>query len=132
MQNLNTGQRHPPIPTINARQAAEELGISHQRVCQLLNMGRIQGARKKGRGWLIPPDPKVIPSVNTGRKQPPPGYVQVTQAAIELKVSTGMVRQYIGQGRIPGAVKLGRHKWIMPTPVQLLPKPKRQRPARTA
>jgi len=39
---------------ITAKQAAAVLGISETRMCLLLRQGRVRGARKKGRVWMIP------------------------------------------------------------------------------
>jgi len=40
------------------KQAAEEWGISPRRVAILCEKGRIKGAVKAGKTWLLPPDVK--------------------------------------------------------------------------
>ena len=50
-----------PSPYITAQQAAEELGLSYSRIRQLLNEGRIKGAFKAPRDWLIPSPVHVLP-----------------------------------------------------------------------
>ena len=117
---------------INSRQAATILGVSHQRVCQLLAMDRVKGAWKDGPYWRIPQQPEIVPSVPNRWAQMPKGYVHASQAAKELGVTSSMVRAYIRQGRIAGAVTMGKNKWIMPTPVQILPKTKKPRRSKQA
>ncbi|NEO29192.1 MAG: DNA-binding protein [Symploca sp. SIO3C6] len=39
---------------IGTTQAAKLMGVSVRRICQLLQGGRIQGAFKAGRSWIIP------------------------------------------------------------------------------
>ena len=41
---------------LNTQQAAALLGITRRRVVALLKAGRIPGARKLGRDWIIPED----------------------------------------------------------------------------
>lgn len=45
-------------------------------------------------------------------------YLTVAEVAAALGVSTGRVRQLLGQGRIYGARKLGRD-WMIPAPVRV-------------
>lgn len=44
---------------LNVRQAAEFLNVSISRITVLCRQGRIIGAQKVGRDWIIPPEPKV-------------------------------------------------------------------------
>lgn len=44
---------------LNVREAASALGVSISRITVLCREGRIQGAQKVGRDWVIPPEPKV-------------------------------------------------------------------------
>lgn len=44
------------FPFLTTSQVAERLGISTMRVRQLLETGRVEGAFKPGRIWLIPED----------------------------------------------------------------------------
>ncbi|NEO99710.1 MAG: helix-turn-helix domain-containing protein [Symploca sp. SIO2E9] len=39
---------------VGSAQAAQLMGVSVRRICQLLSSGRIQGAFKAGRSWIIP------------------------------------------------------------------------------
>ena len=55
-----------PSPYITAKQAADELGLSYSRIRQLLNQGRIVGAFKAPRDWLIPSPVDILP--RQGRK----------------------------------------------------------------
>lgn len=41
---------------MTAKQAAEAWGISSRRVALLCEQGRIEGVKKAGAVWLIPPD----------------------------------------------------------------------------
>ena len=50
-----------PSPYITAKQAAQEVGLSYSRVRQLLNQGRIKGAFKAPRDWLIPSPVEILP-----------------------------------------------------------------------
>lgn len=51
---------------ITSTQAAQQLGVSRRRVLQLLAEGRIKGAAKAGRDWLIP-SPVQIESAPRGQ-----------------------------------------------------------------
>lgn len=46
---------------LTADEAATVLGVSERRVRQLLDAGRIAGARKLGRDWAIPAPVQVLP-----------------------------------------------------------------------
>ena len=46
---------------ITSQQLADRLGVTRNRVLLLLSQGRITGAVKHGRDWLIPADATVIP-----------------------------------------------------------------------
>ena len=48
------------------------------------------------------------------------GFVTSHRAAAECGVSLTRIRQLLLQGRVQGAVKMGR-QWMVPTPVVLLP-----------
>ena len=113
--------------TISPLEAARELGVSHQRINQLLLENRVRGTVKEEGRWRIPAPPGIIPSFNTGRREVPAGYVSAKEAAKDLNVTAGMVRQLLAQERIKGATKLGCQKWIMPTPVTVKEAPKRGR-----
>jgi len=46
---------------LSSAEAARILGVSPMRVRQLLSQGRIKGARKIGRDWVIPAPVRVLP-----------------------------------------------------------------------
>lgn len=54
--------RYNPDTTLTAEQAAEILGVTPRRVRTLCRAGRIVGARKIGRDWIIPNPPSVVPA----------------------------------------------------------------------
>lgn len=47
--------------TISVKQAATRLGLGVRRVRVLCEQGRIDGARKVGRDWVIPDPPVILP-----------------------------------------------------------------------
>ena len=47
---------------ISIQEAAAALGVSEQWLRQLARLGRVRGARKVGRDWVIPSPPRVLPS----------------------------------------------------------------------
>ncbi|MDJ0556126.1 MAG: helix-turn-helix domain-containing protein [Microcoleaceae cyanobacterium MO_207.B10] len=55
---------------VGTTQAAFLLNISTARVRVLLKQGRIKGARKEGRSWLIPLNSQGIPEIIPGRRGP--------------------------------------------------------------
>ena len=42
------------LPYLTAKEAAEEIGLSYARVRKLLKQGRVSGAVKPQRDWMIP------------------------------------------------------------------------------
>ena len=46
---------------ISSKEASEQLGISQRRVQRLLDDGRIEGALRVGRSWVIPSPVRVVP-----------------------------------------------------------------------
>jgi hypothetical protein len=46
---------------ITVEAAADQLGVTARRLRLLCLKGRVQGARKIGRDWLIPSPPMVMP-----------------------------------------------------------------------
>lgn len=46
------------------QQAAEALGLTDARVRQLLIEGRIRGAKKFGKAWMLPDNPVIAPPKN--------------------------------------------------------------------
>ena len=47
-------------PAANPQAAAAALGVSERYVRRLASQGRVQGAKKIGRDWLIPSPPVVL------------------------------------------------------------------------
>jgi excisionase family DNA binding protein len=47
---------------LSIQEAAAALGVSEQWLRQLARLGRVRGARKVGRDWVIPSPPRVLPS----------------------------------------------------------------------
>jgi len=50
----------PKLAILTVTEAAAALGLSEQRIRQLLAMGRIVGARRLGRDWAIPAPARII------------------------------------------------------------------------
>ena len=48
-------------PYITAKQAAQEVGVSYVRMRQLLLAGRVRGAFKLQRDWLVPTPVEILP-----------------------------------------------------------------------
>jgi hypothetical protein len=55
------------MANITTAQAAEELGVTRGRVIQLCNQGRVEGAERIGRDWIIPTPVKVSPGTRGPR-----------------------------------------------------------------
>ena len=122
----------PKKRTLSVDEAAKHIGVTPQRISQLLQQKRIQGAKKKpGRPWRIPHPPEVIPSSLHPHNPPPRGHLSAKQAGELLGLSSGRVRQLIRSGRIPGAKMQANDKWIVPQPFTVLPvkQDNRQKPA---
>lgn len=47
-------------PTLTSAEAAERLGVSVRRMQEYLLDGRIQGAARRGRDWVIPDPPRLL------------------------------------------------------------------------
>ena len=56
------GRARVGVSNLTADLAAKELGVSGARVRKLLAEGRIRGARKNGRDWLVPTPVQVSPA----------------------------------------------------------------------
>jgi hypothetical protein len=111
---------------IGTTEAAFLLGICHQRVRQLLTTGRIKGAKKIGRFWLIPlykGMPKIIPGSRgpqgTWKKifQRTASYIHVNQQKLKknrkdktkepvITVKQGLKNTYCHEVEIAGPSKL--------------------------
>ena len=57
-----TGEARVGVSNLTADLAAKELGVSGARVRKLLSEGRIRGARKIGRDWVVPTPVQVVPA----------------------------------------------------------------------
>lgn len=57
-----TGQARAGVSNLTADLAAKELGVSGARVRKLLAEGRVRGARKIGRDWVVPTPVQVLPA----------------------------------------------------------------------
>lgn len=69
---------------ITVPEAASRLGVSRQWVLKLCNDGRIPGARKRGRDWLIPEGAKIEP--------PPPRPSRTVEIPRAAKGKKGKTR----------------------------------------
>jgi hypothetical protein len=57
-----------PTTPITAQAAADLHDITARRIQVLAQAGRIPGAKKHGREWMIPPDFKVLPPPKRPKK----------------------------------------------------------------
>ena len=83
---------------VGTTQAAFILNISTARVRVLLKEGRIQGARKDGRSWLIPLNSQGVPEITPGRRGPDGTWNKVqrtTKTVIHLLPSVIQANQKI-------------------------------------
>ena len=48
-------------PYLTAKEAAAEVGLSYTRIRTLLRQGRVTGAIKPQRDWMVPSPVKIIP-----------------------------------------------------------------------
>ena len=51
----------PPMNIHSSQEAADDLGITRTRLLRLLIEGRVKGAKKIGRDWVIPTPIELIP-----------------------------------------------------------------------
>ena len=58
------GEPRSGVSNLTADLAARELGVSGARVRKLLSDGRIEGARKIGRDWVVPTPVRVSPAAH--------------------------------------------------------------------
>ena len=59
---------------LSAAEAAELLGITPQRMRQLLRQGRVQGARQIHKMWVVPVFEKGYPRIYKGKRGPEPTW----------------------------------------------------------
>lgn len=98
-------------------EAAERLGLSHQRVRQLIDQGRLP-ARKVGRDWVILESDLESAELDDLRKRystpPTPDVVLVREAAKLLGVSRQRVYEFLRSGRLDG-VKANESRYTFVT-----------------
>jgi len=103
---------------VSVPEAARELEVSATHVRTLCQQGRIVGAHKVGKVWVMPSPVQVLSVVEkAGGAQ---GDLNASQAAAELGVSRMRMVQLCRLGRIAGARKVGK-VWVIPTPVTRIP-----------
>jgi hypothetical protein len=78
--------------------------------------GNVLGFMLRGISRLEPLSPI---EVELGTR-PSTKLIGTTEAARELEVTTGRLRQLLGEGRIQGARHIGNN-WVIPSPVQIKP-----------
>lgn len=99
---------------ISAAEFAKKFNFTETWVWRLLREGRIPGAIKVVDRWLIPAD--AVSPVYKERVRAvvsPAGYETATKTAARWGVSSGLVRKFCNQGRIPGAV-CQASRWLIP------------------
>lgn len=90
---------------MTAREAAEMIGVSYQRVRQMLVDGTLEGV-KRAKVWLIPREnvEALAAKRERGALTVPDGHVAASEMARRLDVSRERVRQILDEGRIPNRV----------------------------
>ena len=93
---------------VTVEEAATETGYHKSHIRLLCRTGRIEGATKVGRDWMVPMplDLRVVPI----------GFVTMADAARELGISRHRVKQLCEAGSLVGARKVGK-RWEIPSPV---------------
>ena len=63
-------------PYLTAKEAAEAVGLSYTRIRTLLRQGRVTGAIKPQRDWMVPSPVEIIPpKIRQGKAQNTPHTV---------------------------------------------------------
>jgi len=60
------------VKLISVSEAAERLGVTRQRILQLVDQGRIEGAHKVGTQWVIPDGATIAPAAPRPPRPPRP------------------------------------------------------------
>lgn len=97
---------------------AKEWGIHRSLVTRFCEQGRIPGAQKTEKFWLIPKDaqkPGKKKKVINSKKA---GYVTIREKAKEWGLHHYTVKELAINGKIPGAVPQSSRLWIVPKLVQ--------------
>ena len=89
------------------KKTAEKWGVSHQRVHQLCQAGRIPGAVYEKKHWRIPADAEKPLGINK------PGFLTVTEMARKWGVYTDKVTHFCELRAIPGVMRSGK-RWFIP------------------
>jgi len=90
---------------IGTKEAAKILGISHSRLCLLLRQGRIPGAKKIGRVWMIPLKKGRLKIIRKG-KGPAGKWMKGKLQAQPQRKST---RQATGRRRTKKTINVNTH-----------------------
>ena len=96
---------------VGSTEAAIMLGISDARVRRLLNQGRIQGATKEGRTWMIPLY-NGMPVIIAGRRGPEGTWYKrprEVETCIVVNRQTMASNAKDNKSEPPIVVKLGKH-----------------------
>lgn len=64
---------------LSATEAAELLGVSPQRMRNLLQNDRVEGARKIHQVWVVPVFEDGLPRITKGKRGPEPTWKEKTQ-----------------------------------------------------
>ena len=59
--NLSSEENDEETDSVTIASAAEKLQVSERRLRQLARQGRVKGAEKRGRDWLIPTPVEILP-----------------------------------------------------------------------
>jgi hypothetical protein len=89
---------------ISTQDAAAALGVSKQRLRELARQGRVLGATKVERDWVIPSPPVVLPPSR------PPGYLGQQKTIEEWNRSSEIFRKRYGEGSAPEFL-MGGSRW---------------------
>jgi excisionase family DNA binding protein len=113
--DIRTRGAHVAGEPYTAPQAAERLQCSHRWVKRLAETGRLPGAVKVGRGWVIPADAVEHGLPTKGTSTPPvAGMCDITSAAERLGLSVRYVQRLAAGGQLAGACKQ-QGFWYIPT-----------------
>lgn len=112
-----SGPALSPEDTLTAHEAAKAAGLKPQYFYTLLNAGRVEGAQRYGRGWLVPKNFKIVPAPSRGSRQgakAPEGWIGVPEAVKQYGVSRQTLIRAANGGRIASKRVGGR--WVFPPP----------------
>ena len=101
---------------VTVAEAADEVGLTESYIRRLCREGRVRGAERFGKSWMIP-TPVTVYSVIESQTGGRAGLIGATEAAAVLGITRQRVIQLCRAGGIKGARKVGRH-WAIPTPVE--------------